>query len=60
MLHVYLERALKGDVKTGAFLLGVLEHLPPAGTEADKANQEVLSDEDLAIVARLIGKTKRD
>jgi hypothetical protein len=60
MLHVYLERALKGDVKAGAFLISVIARFEPAQAEADKANPEVLSDDDVAIVTRLLGKTKEN
>lgn len=60
MLHVYLERALKGDVKAGAFLISVIARLEPPKTEADKANPEVLSDDDVAIVTRVLGKTKKN
>ena len=51
LLHRYLALALKGDVKAGAFLLGLLERLQPAETE--EASADVLSDQDRLIVANM-------
>jgi hypothetical protein len=57
ILHRYLEMALKGDVKAGAYLLAQLERFQPH--EPEEVKQEALSEEDKAIVANLIGrKTK--
>src|SRR5437868_3996534 len=51
LLHRYLEMALKGDVKAGAFLLGLLERFQPA--EAVEPVADVLSEQDKEIVANL-------
>ena len=51
LLHRYLALALKGDVKAGAFLLGLLERFQPA--EADEALADVLSEQDRVFVANL-------
>lgn len=50
ILHRYLEAALKGDVKAGAFLLSLHERLQPMGGEAAP---EFLSEKDHEIVANL-------
>jgi len=56
MLHRYLEMALEGDVKAGAFLLGFLERFQPG--EADDAEPEALSEGEKEIVARLVERRK--
>jgi uncharacterized protein DUF5681 len=52
ILHRYLELALKGDVKAGAFLLTLLERFQPA--EAEDPAAETLSEQDQEIVANLL------
>ena len=58
MLHRYLEMALKGDVKAGAFLLGFLERFQPA--EADDAEPEALSEGEKEVLAELFKRKKND
>ncbi len=53
ILHRYLELAIKGDVKAGAFLLSLLERFQPAEAEETVAE---LSDQDKAIVANLFNQ----
>jgi Family of unknown function (DUF5681) len=47
ILHTYLERAIRGDTKTGAFLLGQLERLQAESTES---SADVLSERDHEII----------
>lgn len=58
MLHRYLEMALKGDVKAGAFLFGFLERFQPA--EADDAEPEALSEGEKEVLAELFKRKKND
>jgi hypothetical protein len=61
ILHRYLELALKGDVKAGAFLLTLLERFQPA--EAEDTAADALSEQDQEIVANLfkqIGKGRKE
>ena len=53
ILHRYLELAIKGDVKAGAFLLSLFERFQPTEAEETAAG---LSEEDKAIVANLFKK----
>jgi hypothetical protein len=48
ILHKYLELAIKGNVKAGAFLLNLLEQLQPG--EANEDKQDVLGERDQQIM----------
>lgn len=54
ILHRYLEMAIKGDVKAGAFLLNLLDRFQPAET-ADEA-ADLLSAKDQEIVDNLLAQ----
>ena len=61
ILHRYLESAIKGDVKAGAFLLTLLDRFQP--TESEDTGADVMSDQDQEIVANLfkqIGKKPKE
>jgi hypothetical protein len=60
ILHRYLELAIKGDVKAGAFLLSQLERFQPA--ETNESSAEVLSERDHEIMQNFFeqfGVTKK-
>ena len=52
ILHRYLELAIKGDVKAGAFLLSQLERFQPA--EANESSADVLSERDHEIMQNFL------
>ena len=53
ILRRYLELAIKGDVKAGAFLLSLLERFQPE--EANGSSADVLSERDHEIMQNFLG-----
>lgn len=54
ILHRYLELAIKGDVKAGAFLLNLLDRFQPS--DADDQPDEHLSDRDQEIMQNFVAQ----
>ena len=52
ILHRYLELAIKGDVKAGAFLLSLLERFQPE--EVNESSADVLSERDHEIMQNFL------